>query len=260
MTYKNIIFDKAEGIATVTLNRPKVYNALNNEILKELSSVTELIVSDKEIKVLIITGGDKVFASGGDISYIASADPLEAEQFINSCHKALDKMANLDIPVIASIAGLALGGGCEIALNCDVRIAAEGTQFGLPEINLGIPPALGVTQRLARLVGTGWAKYMIMTGRLIDTDTALKIGLITAVYPRESLMTEARKLALELAAKPSIALKTLKRSIKYCENVDFPSDLIFEENTWALLFADDDVREAMTAFLEKRKAVFKEII
>lgn len=260
MPYNTIIFDKAEGIATITLNRPKVYNAINNEILKEISSVTELIASDKEIKAVIITGGNKVFAAGGDISYMVSADPLEAEQFMTSCHNTLDKLANLDVPVIAAIAGLALGGGCELALSCDIRIATEGTQIGLPEINLGIFPGGGGTQRLTRLVGSGWAKYMIMTGKSIDADTALKIGLITAVYTQENLMAEARKLALELAAKSSIAMRTLKRSINNGENVDLPSGLLFEQKTWALLFAADDAREGMTAFLEKRKAVFKDRI
>lgn len=260
MPYKTIIFDQAEGIATVTLNRPKVYNSLNNEILTDLSSVTELIASDKEIKAVIITGGDKVFAAGGDISYMVSADPLQAEQFMTSCHDALDKLANLDRPVIAAMAGLALGGGCELALSCDIRIAAEGTQIGLPEINLGIFPGGGGTQRLARLVGTGWAKYMIMTGKPIDAETALKIGLITAIYPQETFMSEARKLALELASKSGIAMRTLKRSINYGENVDLPSGLLFEQKTWSLLFAANDAREGMTAFLEKRKPVFKENI
>lgn len=258
MTYQTIVFEKADGIATITLNRPKVYNAINNELLHEIALATDLIANDKEIKALIITGGSKVFAAGGDISYMVTADTVQAEKFMTACHHTLDKLAHMEIPVIAAISGMALGGGCEIALSCDIRIAAQGTVFGLPEINLGIFPGGGGTQRLARLVGSGWANYMIMSGQTIDSDTALKIGLVTAVYPAENLMAEAYLLARGLADKSRIAMRTLKRSIAYGENVDLPSGLLFEQKTWALLFASDDAREGMKAFLEKRKPVFKD--
>lgn len=257
MEFKSIIYEKSDGIAIVTLNRPKVMNALNDEILLETSVLLDSIARDDEVKVVIVSGGDRVFAAGGDISYMAKAGPLEAEKFMSVCHETLDKIANLNKPVIAAIAGLALGGGCELALACDIRIASEGTMIGLPEINLGIFPGGGGTQRLVRVVGAGWAKYIIMSGRLIDVNTAFQIGLVTAVYPGEKLMEEARKLARSLAAKSTLAMKATKRAMNYAENVDLASGLLFEQKTWALLMASEDAREGMKAFLEKRKPVFQ---
>ncbi len=180
-----------------------------------------------------------------------------AAKFVALAQEAVDKIDNLDKPVIATINGLALGGGCELALAADIRLASEGAVFGLPEINLGIIPGAGGTQRLARTIGPGWAKYLIYTGDNIDSDMALKIGLINKVFPKDVLMEEAHKLAKKLGAKSPIALKTAKKCINYGGGVDLASGLVFEQKSWALLFSTEDQKEGFNAFLEKRKPVFK---
>lgn len=257
MEFKTLLYAKENGIGTITLNRPKAFNALNDELMAELGQLVDAIAADDEVKAVIITGGQKAFAAGGDIGYMLKADTLQAEAFIDLCHATIDKIADLDKPVVAAIAGLALGGGCELAMGCDIRIAAEGTRFGQPEINLGIMPGAGGTQRLARLVGPGWAKQLIFTGDPIDAETALRIGLVTKVVPAENLMEEAQKLAGKLASKGPIAMRMAKKCINYGENVDLPSGLLFEQKTWAFLFSTEDQTEGMKAFVEKRKPEFQ---
>ncbi|KUG02747.1 enoyl-coa hydratase [hydrocarbon metagenome] len=257
MEYKDLLYEKANGVAVITLHRPQVLNALNDRILEELSVLMDQIAADNEVKSLVITGGSKVFAAGADIGFMSSISPLEAEKFVALAHQAINKIADLDKPVIAAIAGLALGGGCELALSCDIRIAAAGSRFGLPEINLGLYPGGGGTQRLARLVGPGWAKHLLMTGKPIDSETAFQIGLITKIVPVADLIEESKKLAAELAAKSAIAMRLMKKAINYTENVDLASGLLFEQKTWAFLMSTEDAHEGLTAFLEKRPPVFK---
>ena len=257
MDFNTLLFEKNEGIGVLTLNRPKQLNALNDELLQELSDIMDVIAADKEVKALIITGGSKVFAAGGDIAFMSTADFLSAESFITMCNQAFDKVAKLEIPVVAAIAKMALGGGCELSVCCDIRIASEGTIFGQPEINLGIIPGAGGTQRLQRLLGVGWGKYITMLGEPFDTDTAFRIGLINKVVPLDDLMTEAMRVANALAAKSPVALTALKKSINYGVNVDLNSGLLYEQKTFASLFATEDQKEGMKAFLEKRKPVFK---
>jgi enoyl-CoA hydratase len=256
MELTTLLYEKENGIGIVTLNRPKAFNALNDTIMAELSYLMDQIAKDDEVKAVILTGGTKVFAAGGDIAYMSTADSLKAEAFISLCHEALDKIANLDKPVVAALAGMALGGGCELALACDIRIAAEGTLLGQPEINLGIIPGAGGTQRLARTVGIGWAKQLILSGDNLKADQALQIGLVTKVVPLESLMEEAKKLAAKLAAKGTIAMRMAKKCINYGVSVDLPSGLLFEQKAWALLFSTEDQKEGMKAFMEKRKPQF----
>lgn len=257
MEFNTLLFEKNEGIGVLTLNRPKQLNALNDELMRELSAIMDIIADDEEVKALIITGGSKVFAAGGDIAFMSTADFLKAESFITLCNEALNKVAKLGKPVVAAIAKMALGGGCELTLCCDIRIASEGTIFGQPEINLGIIPGAGGTQRLQRLLGAGWCKYLTMMGNPIDADTALRIGLISKIVPLDDLMTEAMKIATVLAAKSPLALGALKKSIDYGVNVDLDSGLLFEQKTFASMFATEDQKEGMKAFLEKRKPVFK---
>ncbi|NLO22577.1 MAG: enoyl-CoA hydratase/isomerase family protein [Syntrophomonadaceae bacterium] len=257
MNYETILCEIEDGIGTITLNRPKVLNAINDELLKEMSEALDIFAENQNVKVVILTGGDKVFAAGADIVFMSEASSLEAESFVRLCHETIDKITNLDKPVIAAIAGLALGGGCELTLSCDIRIAAEGTNIGLPEINLGLYPGGGGTQRLTRLVGTGWAKQLLMTGKPIDAKSALNIGLVTKVVPAQELMKEAKGLALELARKSTIAMRLMKSCIDYGENVDLPSGCLFEQKVWALLLSTDDAHEGMKAFLEKRKPDFR---
>ncbi|GAB6181909.1 short-chain-enoyl-CoA hydratase [Desulfotomaculum defluvii] len=259
MELNTLLYEKDSGIGVITLNRPKTLNALNDELIKELSILIDNISEDDEVQAVIISGGDKVFAAGGDIAFMLNAGPLMAEEFIEAIRKTVDKIDHLDKPVIAAVNGLALGGGCELALACDIRIAAEGATFGQPEINLGIIPGAGGTQRLTRTVGPGWAKHMVMTGMLIDTDTAFKIGLITKIVPKDQLMNEAKKIAKVLATKSPIAMKEAKRCINYGMNVDLPSGLTHEMKSWVFLFSTEDQKEGMKAFLEKRKPMFKGI-
>lgn len=257
MELNTLVYEKADGIGIITLNRPHTMNALNDEMIGDLSLVIDEAAGDREVLAVIITGGDKVFAAGGDIAFMSDIDSLQAEAFVEEIRAVFDKIYQLDKPVIAAISGLALGGGSELALACDIRIAAEGAVFGQPEINLAIIPGAGGTQRLTRVVGPGWAKYMVMTGSVINAETALKIGLVTAIVAKEELMNEAKKIARTLSAKSPVAMKAAKRSLNFGMNVDLPSGLSFELKTFAGLFSSEDQKEGMKAFLEKRKAVYK---
>lgn len=252
-----MVLEKEGNIGIVTLNSPQTMNGINDKMMIELSGLMDEIAVDDEIRAVVITGGNKVFAAGGDISYMLNANSLQAEAFVALVHEAFNKVANIKKPVIAAIANLALGGGCELALACDIRIASEGTKFGQPEINLGITPGAGGTQRLARTVGPGWARYLIMTGNPIDTDTAFKIGLVTKVVPLENLLEEAKKMAKSMASKSALAMSTAKKCLNYGANVDLSAGLEFEQKAWAFLFSSDDQKEGMKAFLEKRKPEFK---
>jgi enoyl-CoA hydratase len=253
---QNFLYEKEAGIRIVTLNRPKAMNSINGELIAELSQILDDIAADQAARVVILTGGEKVFAAGGDVAFMSKASPLEVETFASSVMHTFLKMEKLDKPIIAAISGLALGGGCEMTLACDIRIAAEGAVFGMPEINLGIIPGAGGTQRLTRLVGPGWVKYLVMTGQTIDTETAFKIGLVNQVVPKENLMDEAKKLASKLAAKSPVALKAAKTCINYGMNVDLASGLAYEVKNMAFLFSTEDQKEGMKAFLEKRKPQF----
>jgi enoyl-CoA hydratase len=256
MKLTTLLFEKEDGLGTITLNRPESLNGLNDELLKELSRLMDEIAADQEIKAVILTGGPRVFAAGGDIAYIASLDAMGAAEFVALAQDAVDKIDKLEKPVIAAINGLALGGGCELILAADIKLASESAIFGLPEINLGIIPGAGGTQRLSRAVGPAWAKYLIYTGENIDAQRAAGIGLVNAVFPRDQLMEEAQKLGKKLAAKAPIALGAAKKCINYGSGVDLNSGLQYEQKTWALLFATQDQKEGFQAFLEKRKAKF----
>jgi len=253
MEFKTLLYTQEDGIGILTLNRPKAFNATNYELALEENILLDQISNDPDLKVLIVTGGNKVFAAGGDIQYMSTANSLQMEEFITLCNRSLDKIASFPKPVIAAIAGMALGGGCELAMACDIRIASEGTIFGQPEINLGIIPGAGGTQRLPKLVGQAWAKYLVMTGRNIDAETALKIGLINSIVPLDKLMEEAKKLAFELAKKSTVAMKAAKACMNYGVNADLSSGLLYEQKNWAMLYSTEDQKEGMKAFLEKRR-------
>lgn len=257
MGWEKLLYEKENDIGIVTLNRPEVFNAMNDEIMMELNQLMDQIAMDKQVRALIITGGSGVFCAGADIDFALNADPIRAVEFTALCNEAVNKITNLDIPVIAAISKMAFGGGCELALGCDIRIAAIGTRIGLPEVNLGIIPGTGGTQRLTRLVGEGWAKQLILTGEPVDAETALSIGLITKVVPAGSLMDEAKKIAAKLTTKPPIALKMAKKCINYSGNVDLASGLEFEQRSCSILFSTEDQKEGMRAFLEKRQPVYR---
>jgi len=222
----------------------------------ELSWAVDEIEADGTGKAVIFTGGPNIFAAGGDIKFMSEADPLEMEKFIARAHLRHDKIANSPKPYIAAIGGLALGGGRELALACDIRIAAENAILGQPEINLAIIPGAGGTQRLPRVVGSGWARHLILTGEMIDAQTAYKIGLVTKVVPADQLLETARKMAKSLSHKSPLAMAAAKKCLQWSETSDLPTGLAYEQKAWSFLFCSQDQTEGMKAFLEKRKPSF----
>ena len=258
MTYNYLLYDKEGGISIVTINRPESLNALNGEVYQELYQIFQEIEDDPDVGVVILTGsGEKAFVAGADIAEMQPQNSIEIGGFIDNARKASDRIYTLSKPVIAVINGFVLGGGCELAMCCDLRIASENARFGQPEINLGIIPGAGGTQRLTRLVGMTRAKELIYTGDIIDANIALTIGLVNKVVPADNLMSEARGLAQKLLSKSSIALSLAKIAITSGVNMDLSSGLDLETQCFALCFATEDQKEGMKAFLEKRKPQFK---
>jgi enoyl-CoA hydratase len=232
-------------------------NALNQHVFKELIAVFDEIQKKVVPKVVILTGaGDKAFVAGTDIIEMENLSSLEAREFASLARKAIDRVENLDRPVIAAINGFALGGGCELAMACDIRIASEKAKLGQPEINLGIIPGSGGTQRLPRLIGVSKAKRLIFTGELVDAKTALDMGLVDMVVPHDQLIDEAKKLAFTIAGKSKVALTLAKVAIDRGLNMDLQTALNYEIECFAQCFATKDQKEGMKAFLEKRRANF----
>ena len=258
MEYNNIIFTVRESIATITFNRPEILNALSAEALKEFSHALDEINADEDIRALILTGaGEKSFIAGADIKEFPTFNALKAKSFSETGHILMNKLQELPIPVIAAVNGFALGGGCEVALACDFIYASEDAMFGLPEINLGIIPGFGGTQRLPRLVGRNMAKEMIFTGKMISADEAKSIGMVNKVCPREKLMDEAFTTAKTIASKGKVSVRAAKQAIDNGVNVDLTTGCRIEIDAFALCLASPDAKEGTLAFLEKRKADFK---
>ncbi|AET66521.1 enoyl-CoA hydratase/carnithine racemase [Desulfosporosinus orientis DSM 765] len=257
MTYETIRVEIEEGIATITLNRPEVLNALNSQVFNELAAAAKNLGEDEGVRGVILTGGEKVFAAGADIKQMASLNAVEVVKSIRPSRIAFNLIENLQKPVISAIAGYALGGGCELSLTTDVRIAADNAQFGLPEIKLGILPGGGGTQRLPRLIGAGKAKELIFSGDIINAEEALRIGLVNKVVSADQLMAEAKKMAKKFISKGAIALQLAKSCINEGLQVDLETGLQYEHKCFALLFATEDQKEGMQAFLEKRKPNFQ---
>lgn len=253
MEFQTLLLEKDGYLATITFNRPEAMNASNQQTNADLLAAVADVEADDNIKAVIMTGGPQVFAAGGDIKYFSTAGHLEMEAFIAKCHLVHDIMANSAKPYIAAIAGPALGGGLEMALACDIRIAAENAIFGLPEINIGIIPGAGGTQRLPRVVGSGWAKHLVLTGDMIDAKTAFKIGLVTKVVAPDALMETAKKTAKGLAQKSQMGIRSAKKCLNLSETTDMPTGMAYEQKAWAFLFSGSDRAEGMKAFLEKRK-------
>ena len=258
MEYKNIIFDLKDGIATITFNRPEVLNALNKELLQELSTALDEIEEDEDIRALVLTGaGERSFIAGADIKELAGFNALHAKSFAETGQISLNKFQALPIPVIAAVNGFALGGGCEIALACDFVYASENAMFGLPEINLGLIPGFGGTQRLPRLTGKNMAKEMIFTGKMLSAAEAMEIGIVNRVFPLKSLMDETFKVAGIIASKGKVSLRAAKQAINNGMNVDLGSGCNIEIDAFALCMASKDAKEGTTAFIEKREPNFK---
>lgn len=258
MGYENIIYEVDGAIATITFNRPKALNALNGALLSELSSALDDIAANEDIRVLVLTGaGDKSFVAGADISELATFNALQAKVFAQTGHGIIGKLQQLPIAVIAAVNGFALGGGTEISLACDFIYASENAKFGLPEINLGIMPGFGGTQRLPRLVGANMAKELIYTGRMVSADEANRMGLANKVVPADELMDAVMKTARDIAAKGRVSLRAAKQSVNRGLDTDLASGCAIEIDSFALCMASPDGKEGTTAFLEKRKAEFK---
>ncbi len=257
MKYKTILFKKDNGLATITLHRPETLNALNRQAFSELQLVLAEIEKDDAIKVVILTGGDKCFAAGVDIREIDQiASPAEARRFLKEANRVFDSMEELEKPIIAAICGLALGGGCALALACDLRIAADNATFGQPEIKIGVIAGGGGTQRLPRIIGVTKAKELLYTGDYIDADEAYRIGLLNKVVAPAALVDEARAMALKIAHQPRLALQATKLAINAGYSMDTRAAIAYEARCFELLFASEDRREGVLAYMEKRKPVF----
>jgi enoyl-CoA hydratase len=245
------------GVAVVTVNRPEALNALNTQTNRELLAVVESLSADRGVRAVVLTGaGDKAFVAGADVAEMRDFTPEQGRKFALLGHQVCTAIEAAPQPWIAAVNGFAFGGGCELALACDIRFAAEQAKFGQPEIGLGITPGFGGTQRLPRVVGPGWAKYLVLSGRPIRADEALRIGLVQAVFPRQELITQATKLAVELASRSPLAMRACKAAVQGALDVDLATGLDLESDLFAGSFASEDQKEGMDAFLEKRPPKF----
>jgi enoyl-CoA hydratase len=257
MNYENIIYEEKDRVGLITFNRPKALNALNQALLDELDEVLGRIAEQENIRAVVLTGaGNKAFVAGADITELVKLNPLQTKNCSARGHAILSKIESLSQPVIAAVNGYALGGGCEIALTCDFIYASEEAVFGLPEINLGLIPGYGGTQRLPRLIGKGMAKEMIYTGKMISAKEAKDIGLVNKVIAPGLLMEESMKTAGLIASKGAVAMRAAKQSTNEGYGESLGIGLGIEINHFALTAASSDSREGLNAFLEKREAHF----
>ncbi len=254
--YENIKYEVKESIAYVTVNRPKALNALNMKVLEELYCVFTAIEGDERVRAVILTGEGRAFVAGADISQMHRLSPIQGREMMILGHKVMNLIESIEKPVIAAVNGFALGGGCELSMACDIRIASEKAKFGQPEVGLGIIPGFGGTQRLARLVGKGMAKYLIFTGEYISAAEAYRIGLVEKVVPPEELISEAERLAKTIASNAPIAVGTAKTAINTGYGMDMLSAGKFEIEAFTAAFSSEDKKEGMSAFMEKRTPEF----
>jgi enoyl-CoA hydratase len=258
MEFQNLLMEKSDGIATVTVNRPKALNALNEETLRELLCCFQGLERDAEIKVVILTGaGEKAFVAGADIAFMKDLEAVAARDFALLGQKVMNTIEQLTKPVIAAVNGFALGGGCELALACDIRLASDNARFGQPEVNLGVIPGFAGTQRLPRLVGKGRAKEILFTGDMVAADEAYRIGLVNRVTSPGELLPVARKLAQKIVGKGAVAIALCKDAVNNGLEMESDKACRYEADQFALCFATADQKEGMAAFLEKRPAQFQ---
>lgn len=253
---KTMRYGKSNGIATITFDRPKVMNAINNDFFLELIGLLEEIDTDASVRCVVLTGGEKCFVAGADINMFDGLAPAAGEAITTLGQKMTARLAGLDKPTIAAVSGLAFGGGCEIALACDFRIASSTARFGLPEVSLGLIPGAGGTQRLSAIVGAGRAKHLILTGEPVDAEAALRIGLVTAVVEAEKFQAYIDNMAEKLSKKPPLALRAAKRCIDFSSTASMTMGLGYERQIFTLVADTADAKEGTTAFIEKRPPAF----
>lgn len=245
------------GIYLLTINRPKVLNALNTEVIQELGAAIGQVARDDGARILLLTGaGDKAFAAGADIAQMRNFSGMEAQEFSERGVRLMRRLETLAVPTIAVVNGYCLGGGCELAMSCDWILASERAVFGQPEVNLGVPPGFGGTQRLLRLVGRNIALELIATGRQVKAEEAKAIGLANQIYPADQLMNKALEMARTIASKGPVAVRLSKQLVQRGQDLDLVNACVLESNVFGLAFSTEDQKEGMTAFLEKRKARF----
>ena len=258
MSFENLLIERDGGVAVLTINRPKVLNALNTQTLDELRRAVLELKSDAGVRAVILTGsGEKSFVAGADINELATQTPTTGREHAIAGQHVLDLIEHLGKPVIAAINGYALGGGCELAMACTIRIAADSAKLGQPEINLGLIPGYAGTQRLARIVGRGRALELLLTGDQITAQEAHRLGLVNRVVPAAELMTEAKKLGSVLAAKAPVAIRYILEAVDKGLEMPFQQAQIFEATLFGLVASTEDMREGTKAFLEKRTADFR---
>lgn len=255
MSYEHVLVAKEASIAVVTMNRPQQLNALSFGLVKDLSLALDALDQDDGVRVIILTGGEKVFAAGADIKEMAALGPFDEPVLQRLAFR--DRINEISKPIIAAVSGFALGGGCELAMSCDIIIASENARFGQPEVNLGIIPGSGGTQRLTHLLGKHRAMELILTGDFLSAVDAERFGLVNRVVPAELLLEEAKNVAGKIAAKPPLAIRAAKQAVLKAANAPLDEGLDFERKSFYLLLSSEDRKEAMTAFLEKRKPDLK---
>jgi enoyl-CoA hydratase/3-hydroxyacyl-CoA dehydrogenase len=256
--YETIKVEREQSVLWIILNRPHRLNSFNDVLLEELADILDVAEKDASVKCVVITGeGDRAFSAGADVTMFPKATPVKAEEFSRIGQKVFGKIEEMSKPVIASINGFALGGGLELALACDFRVAAEHAELGSPEIILGLIPGWGGTQRLVRIVGLAKAKEMVMLGNKVKADEALKIGLVNRVVHYDKLKDETRELAKKLSEGPPIALKYAKHALNFGTQVPLEVGLRLESGLMGLSFSTEDLKEGVEAFMSRRKAEFK---
>jgi len=255
--YKTVLAWLEEGIGYIQLNRPKAFNAVNETLLNESYEVLTLMSEDPEVRCIIITGNENAFAAGADLKAVAGYNAFQARNFLDLVHRTVFAIEDNHKPVIAAVNGLALGGGLELMMACDIHIVADNATLGLPEINLGIFPGGGGTQRMPRHTSICIAKQYIFTGDFFDAQTAYRIGLVNMVVPAAEVMDTAKKMARKISRKSPLALREAKNAVNNSMNLDIKTGSRAEQIAWSMLFASEDQKEGMSAFLENRKAEFK---
>lgn len=257
MNWESLLLKKEGNVGILSINRPNALNSLNSKVLEELNEAIDLIEKDEEIYVLILTGEGRAFVAGADISEMKDLNSQEGRAFAEKGMKVFRRIELMEKPVIAAVNGFALGGGCELSMSCDIRIASEKAKFGQPEVGLGITPGFAGTQRLARIVGLGKAKELIYTCDIIGANEAYRIGLVNKVVAPEELMESAMDMAKKIASKAQIAVRYSKTAINRGIETDIETGMIVEKELFGLCFATEDQKEGMNAFLEKRTPNYK---